>query len=60
MNKFLYLWVTPDKYELPLAVCNNAVELAKVSGYSLSTVYSLISRSNKGKRSSFIKVEVED
>lgn len=57
----LYLWVTKDKYELPLYVADKAVELAKVSGYSIESVYGLLSRYRLGKikQSPFICVEVE-
>lgn len=56
----LYLAVTPDKYELPLAVCDTAEELAKLFGLRKNVVQSAISKNlsgrNKGRK--FIKVEV--
>lgn len=38
--KPLYLWVTSDKYELPLAVADSMEELARMAGVTVGTVTS--------------------
>ena len=57
----LYIKVTQDKFELPIAVADTAGELAKMVGTSRNTVYSSIWQEQKGKNwSSYKKVEVEE
>ena len=58
----LYMAVTPDKYELPLAVCGTAKELGELFGVSKTSVLSSISKKLPGTTTGrkFIKVEVED
>ena len=54
--------VTPDKYELPLIVCDTATELAKILGIAPETIYSSISKNSSGTTTGrkLVKVEVED
>ena len=47
----LYLAVTPDRFELPIAVSDTAVGLAKMVGTSTNSVLSVISHSKRHKRS---------
>ncbi|MBQ8429096.1 MAG: hypothetical protein IJX30_03255 [Clostridia bacterium] len=56
----LYLKVTGDLYELPLAVADSVEELARMCGVSESTIYSSVYRHRKGqlKFSRYICVEV--
>ena len=56
----LYMAVTPDKYELPLAVKTNAKDIAELFGTTEKTVYSSISKNRSGKRNGvkFVKVTV--
>lgn len=58
----LYMAVTKDQYELPIAVAGSAVELAKMVGTSADTVRSLISKNlyNGYKHSPYRRVEVDD
>ena len=58
----LYLRVTKDKYELPVAVADSPRELAKMTGVSRATILSALSHAKTGTvRSSVYKlVEVED
>lgn len=56
----LYLKVTTDKYQLPVAVADNAQELARIAGITKESVYSMISRSERGMNTGYIKVEVEE
>lgn len=52
----LYMRVTSDKYELPLAVADSKRELAEIQGLSVSAVRSAYSLKTK----TYIEVEVED
>lgn len=56
----LYMAVTPDEFELPLAVCKTARELGEKFGVSESVVYSSITKKLSGKTNGrkFIRVEV--
>lgn len=57
----LYICVTRDKYELPVAVAESARELAEMRGVQSSTVLSSISHEKEGLYKSMYKlVEVED
>lgn len=62
----LYLLVTADKYELPLAVCDSAGEVAELLGRVRGDIYSTISRklvsqeTFNGHKFRIIKVEVDD
>lgn len=58
----LYMAVTPDKYELPLAVCDTAKELGELFGVGKNTVQSAISNnlSGKNKGRKFVRVELEE
>lgn len=44
----LWLKVSGDRYELPLAVADTAAELAKICGVTVSTIYSQMSRVRSG------------
>lgn len=56
MKKVLYMRVTRDKYELPIAVEESPTMLTLKLGLKANTVKSLISRRYNG----FCKVEVDD
>ena len=56
-KEFLYLAVTNDKYELPIAVADSASELAKILGIERQTVFVNLCRPAKNK-SKIVKVEV--
>ena len=57
----LYMWVSNDKYQLPLFVSEKVEEVARVSGRNINTVYSSISKQRYGvvKNSQFLCVEVD-
>ena len=44
----VWLKVSSDKYELPLAVADTAVELATLCGVTVNTIYSQMSRVKAG------------
>lgn len=57
----LYLYVSKDKYELPMIVADSAGELAKMLGVQTNTIYSGISNERAGRWPSRYKVvEVDD
>lgn len=57
----LYICITRDKYELPVAVADTQGELAKMCGVSKATVTSSLSHQRHGRWKSIYKeVEVED
>ena len=55
----LYMMVTKDKYELPLAVAGSATELSRMTGVPEMQIYSQASKYRHGllKRSKFVRVE---
>lgn len=57
----LWMEVTMDEYELPVAVAGSAEELARKNGKTRHNIYSAISHARaRGYRSRYVKVEVED
>lgn len=57
----LYMMVTNDKYELPIAVADNAHELADMLGIKHGTVHSLMWRARKLHiKCQYIKVEIDE
>lgn len=58
----IWMKVTKDKYELPVAVADSASELARKLGCNVNTIYSAMShiRTGRNKGSIYKKVEIED
>ena len=56
----LYLKVTRDKYELPVAVAETKAELARMLGIKREHVRSAFFHAQKYKNSTYVVVEVED
>jgi len=61
----LWLAVTPDQYELPLAVADTAVELSRILGITINSFYSMYSHHRSGrytdwKNYKIIKLDVND
>lgn len=57
----LYIRISKDKYELPIAVADTVTELAKMCGVRRDTIYQMMSRYGAlGKWCPYRKVEVED
>lgn len=52
----VYMKVTTDDLELPIAIADTAKELAEIIGVHENTVYAGVSRGRK----SYVRVEVED
>lgn len=62
MRVSLYLAVSEDEYELPIAVAGSAQELERLLGLGKGTVSSHIShaKSRKRKRQRYFKIEIEE
>lgn len=60
-EKYIYMLVTKDKYELPLVVADSVAELAKKLSVSPNVIYSIMSHAKKkGRKCRYVKVEYED
>lgn len=60
-DDFVYIMVTKDEYELPLAIANSAEELARIVGATKIAVHSGASRNARhGVWSRFRKVTIPD
>lgn len=62
MKNCIYMQVTTDEYELPVAVANSIGELAEITGFTYSQIATRISwfKSGKVKKRQFVKAEVSD
>ena len=56
----LYMKVTRDKYELPVAVAETKAELARILGIKREHVRTAFSHAKKFKNPTYVVVEVED
>jgi len=58
----VYMEVTMDNLELPLAVADSASELAELRGCNKQAIYKSISRIQLGQRKTgrYVKVNIED
>lgn len=58
----VYMKVTQDEYELPLAIASTVQELADICGTSANNIRSTMSRhkSGKFKKTKYVKVEVSE
>lgn len=61
-KRSLWLMVTKDKYELPIAVADTAPQLAQVTGCSENLIRSSATRQKNGqwKYSRFVQVEITE
>ena len=61
-NKYLWLAVEADEYELPIAVEDSSEKLGKVYGLSKKTVASMVRYGSDGSKSGhkFVKVRLID
>ena len=56
----LYMKVTRDEYELPLAVAETKAELARMLGIKREHVRTAFSHAKKFKNPTYVVVEVDD
>ena len=60
MQKVVWMAVTLDKYELPVAIADTAEALGKLLGVSGSTVQSAVSRAKRyGYKCRYVKVVID-
>jgi hypothetical protein len=55
---YVYMMVTKDKYELPIAVADSVSELSKITGYKRQTISETMCRKNPAYHWQFRKVQV--
>lgn len=61
MKNVVYMKVTKDEYELPMAVADSVSLLARKLGISKSTIESTMSNARKyGYKCPYVKVELEE
>lgn len=59
-KKYIYMLVTKDKYELPLAVADSAEELGRILGIPSSRIRTAMSKAReRGYRSRYVRVEYQ-
>lgn len=56
----LWLCVTQDEYELPMAVADGATELAKMLGTTVDSITSAAWKARKGKKTKYRTVDVNE
>ena len=60
MGEFLWMAVTADEYELPIAVADTSIELGKMLGVSDSTIAVSIKKKFDGRRNGYRYLKVEN
>lgn len=62
MNKYLWMAVDADEYELPICVEDSAKELADRFGVTDTTIYNCVKRGRSGRENGYkyLKVRRED
>lgn len=56
----IFMEVTMDEYQLPVAVADSPIKLAEIVGTTSQTIRSSAYHYRKGKRQRYISVDVED
>lgn len=61
VEKYIYMMVSDDKYELPLCIADSAQELADKVGVSRNAITAHICRSKKGqvKKIRYLRIKKE-
>lgn len=61
MVRSVYMQISKDEYEFPLAIADSIQELAEIIGKSPATIGSYISRCKKsGRKCRYIKINIEE
>lgn len=60
MGKYLYIRISPDRYELPEAVADSPAELSRMVGVKRQSISQAISKSKHGKKTPYKKVRVDN
>ena len=59
MERYLYMLVGNDKYELPICVCDSVEELSDMTNVSVADINDMINKAEKrGGSSKFIRVRI--
>lgn len=56
----LYMEITTDEYELPVAVADTPTDLARLLNVTRSSVWQCLHRNKGIKKSKYIEVEIEE
>lgn len=57
----VYMQVTKDEYELPVAIADTVAELAMLTGIKPNSISTSISKAKKYKRKSqYVKIEIDE
>lgn len=61
-KKYLYMAVTPDKYQLPLAVADTVQQLARMVGVTTNSIYSAISHgeARNWKKRRYVRIRIDE
>ena len=58
---YVYMKITKDRYELPLAVADTGEELARICGTSINNVYNAIRKARiNNYKCQYIRVNIEE
>lgn len=57
--EYVYIMVTRDKYELPLAVADSVEELAEIVGVDAASIKRTMERNRDKKKSRYRKVRIK-
>lgn len=57
--EYVYIMVTRDKYELPLAVADSVEELAEIVGVDAASIKRTMKRNRDKKKSRYRKVRIK-
>ena len=60
MGKYLWMCVTADEYELPLAVADTARELAEMWGTNQHNVETFVSKNSSGRQNGYRYLKVRN
>lgn len=61
MSEVIYMKVTKDEYELPVAVADTVRELARIVGLKENSISMAMWRANKaGEKCQFVKVVIDE
>lgn len=60
MGKYLYIRISPDRYELPEAVADSPAELAKMLGVKRQSISRTLTKGKHGAKTIYKKVRIDD
>ena len=55
----VYMKVTRDRYELPIAIADSVVELARITGSNVVTIRSALCHQRSGRNKNSVYQEIE-